>query len=364
MEVVQSSEAQKKQYESVMASLGTGVIEVDTKLKVISINKFALTFFHKRKVSTINDHYWHFFLVRNDKGKKTKDAVRLALRKVMRKGKKSKRVPSEVLRVFVRIPKEGVVPLSVNVSAVFSDNDKLTGAVISFRDVAEEAEVDKMKSEVVSLAAHQLRAPMTSIRWNIELFLNGEAGKVSAYQKELLHDIYDSNTRMLKLVNDLLNIARLEEGRVRVEPVNTNLKEVIATVVKTYKDMAVKRKCKVQVVHNVTGSPSIKIDPGLVHEALKNYLTNAIKYSRGAVKVVLEKEKYHYRISVVDNGIGIPPKDKKKIFTKFYRSDEAGEIDPLGSGLGLYIVKMIVRISGGRVGVTSNKDGTTFYLLL
>jgi len=360
----------RKKYEDMLASLGTGVISVDTRLRVNSINKFALTFFHKRKSSAIGEFYWHFFKVRSEKGKMGKDTVRLALRKVVRKGKASKKVKPEVFhRVFVRLPKEGLQPISVNIAPVYNSNKTLTGAVISFRDVAEEAEVDKMKNEMVSLAAHQLRAPMTSIRWNVEMLLRDEVGKIPESRKELLRDIYDSNTRMLRLINDLLNIARLEEGRVRVEPKPIDLKAAIEKVIHEYSPQAKDKDCKVEFVSakGVSARPIVKVDPGLVHEAIKNYLTNAIKYGRGkscAILVTLEKELHDYKISVHDNGIGIPAKEKKKIFSKFFRADDAGELDPLGSGLGLYIVKMIARLSGGRVGFNSGKDGTTFYLTL
>lgn len=365
-----ADEKARKKYEEMLASLGTGVIGVDTRLRVLSINKFALKFFHKRKSSAAGDFYWHFFKVRNEKGKMGKDTVRLALRKVVRKGKTSKKVKPEVFpRVFVRLPKEGLKPISVNIAPVYNSNKTLTGAVISFRDVAEEAEVDKMKNEVVSLAAHQLRAPMTSIRWNVEMLLRDEVGKVPDNQKELLQDVYDSNTRMLKLINDLLNIARLEEGRVRVEPVAIDLKQAVQKVIHEYAPQAKDKSCSVELISGkgVSARPIVKVDPGLVHEAIKNYLTNAIKYGKGescAITVMIEKGVRDYKISVHDNGIGIPAKEKKKVFQKFFRTDDAGALDPLGSGLGLYIVRMIAKLSGGRVGFNSGKGGTTFYLTI
>jgi len=197
---------------------------------------------------------------------------------------------------------EGLLSISVSIAVIHTSSGAVQGAVISFRDVAEEVEVDKMKSEFVSLAAHQLRTPMTSLRWNIETLLKGEVGKLSDLQTEILGDMEAANIRMLHLVTDLLNIARLEEGRVSIDPKPRDLGEFIKEVIKPVVQTAKRKGVKLSMVidPSIKKKPVVSIDPMLIHQVVHNFVTNAVKYSRekdGEVKVILSKwMKQHSRL--------------------------------------------------------------------
>ncbi len=266
----------------------------------------------------------------------------------------------------MRIPSDGVSPIAVSAALVYSDTGTVVGAVISFRSIEEEVEISQMKSTFVSLSAHQLRAPLTSIRWNIEYLLGGGGGEIPPQQIEVLRDVYESNTRMIRLINDLLNISRIEEGRIRVEPSPTDIVALIREAIKeaTPQAKAMNRALAFTVDKAVGEMAVLNIDKQLIFQVLRNLISNAVKYASmhdGQVTVHLSKEKFSYRINVWDNGIGVPSDAKKKVFTKFFRAENASERDPSGSGLGLYLVKMIVKVSGGNVRFTSSPDkGTTF----
>lgn len=358
-------------YQHVLTSIGDGVIALDKRLRVTEMNDVALNFFHKRKSSVTDKPYWHFFQVRNEHGKKTDDEVRHALRDLLRKAHGRKKIePKSLKRVYVHIPSEGVTPIAVSLALIYSDTGSVQGAVISFRSIEEEVEVSQMKSTFVSLTAHQLRAPLTAIRWNIEYLMGGGAGSLTMDQQEVMRDIYESNARMIRLINDLLNISRIEEGRIRVEPSPSNIKDMIDEAIKEAASQAkaMNRKVEFTVDKSVTEAPIVSIDRQLIFQVLRNLISNAVKYAAtqgGQVKINLSKEKFSYRISVWDNGIGVPASAKKKIFTKFFRAENANDVDPLGSGLGLYLVKMIVKVSGGSIGYTSTTEkGTTFYFTI
>lgn len=353
-------------YQQMLTSIGDGIIALDKRLRVTEMNDVALNFFHKRKSSVLDAPYWHFFQVRNEHGKMTDDVVRHALRDLLRKAHGRKKVdPKHLRRVYVHIAGEGITPIAVSIALIYSESGAVQGAVISFRSIEEEVEVSQMKSTFVSLTAHQLRAPLTSIRWNIEYLMGSK--DLTNEQRDVLQDIYESNGRMIRLINDLLNISRIEEGRIRVEPTPTDLKALIDEALKEAFNQAkaMNRSIVFEVDTSIREAPIVNIDKQLIFQVLRNLISNGVKYAAqqgGQVKVRLSKEKFSYRVSVWDNGIGIPANAKKKIFTKFFRAENANDVDPLGSGLGLYLVKMIVQVSGGSVGFESTAEkGTTFY---
>lgn len=247
------------------------------------------------------------------------------------------------------------------------ENGNIIGIIGFAIDVTERQRIDRMKSEFVALASHQLRTPLTAIRWIIERLtkVNGKMGKLSKKQRDYLDKVYDSNMRMLQLVQDLLNVSRLEEGNLRVEPRPRQFEDIIAAVIEENKDLAAKRQCGLYFEKPKEKLPMIPLDESLVRQVVGNLLVNAIRYSDpcAQVKIKLEKIAEDYLLAVVDNGIGIPSNEQSRIFTKFFRADRARKMHTEGSGLGLYIVKMIVELSGGKIWFESEENkGTTFYI--
>ncbi len=243
------------------------------------------------------------------------------------------------------------------------------------REITYEKEVDRMKTEFISLAAHQLRTPLTSIKW---------FGDLSDQQKEMVANMYSSTERMVALVNSLLNISRIESGRLIVEPKPTNLAELISGVTFDTKAKIEEKKhyLEVSVANDL---PEISIDPKLVRNVYMNLLTNAIKYTPVGgklfieVKVLDETSELATKAAatgkvaiggevvsmIQDTGMGIPQSQQSKVFEKFFRANNAVMVETDGNGLGLYLVKSIVEESGGRIWFESEEGkGTKFYFTL
>lgn len=352
-----------------IASIGDGVLVVGPTLKVTEANAPALEMLHKRKASMIGHPVWRFLDVRDAKGKKTHNTVRIELGKLLHKAKSKKRISAVTLPpVYIKFPGT-LLPYAFTLALIQNKYGTVQGAILSFRDITTDVEVGKMKSEFVSLAAHQLRAPLTSIRWNIEMLIRGEIGPVPESQMEPLRDIYASNGRMLTLVNNLLNVSRLEAGRIRVDPEPTNLVSLAQDIIKELEGESRVGKVTVAVERDssMTAGEKVSVDAGLIREIVKNFAANAIKYTpeKGKVTIRVSNDGKRYRISVIDTGMGISKKAQTKMFTKFFRAENAADKDPLGSGLGLYMVKMLAEASGGKVGFRSKEgEGSEFYVTI
>lgn len=232
------------------------------------------------------------------------------------------------------------------------------------RDITKAKEIDKAKTEFVSLASHQLRTPLTAISWYIEMLMNGKAGKLKEEQKKYLQEVYNGGIRMRDLVNALLNVSRLEMGTFMIEPEMINIKNSAESILKEMKPTILEKRIK--VTKNFKNLPdNFLADNNLFRIILQNLLSNAIKYTPkgGKVSFSVVKTTQEILITVEDSGYGIPKSQQANIFTKFFRADNARIKDPNGTGLGLYIVKSILDHSGGKVWFVSEEDkGSKFFV--
>jgi signal transduction histidine kinase len=203
-----------------------------------------------------------------------------------------------------------------------------------------------------------------------------EIGKLNKKQKEYLEEIYKGSKRMVKLVNNLLNISRIETGLLLIEPEMVNLVSFIKDTIHEVEpwDATLEREVVFEKPDGLL--PMVPIDPMMMRQVIQNIVTNAIRYSpqsKNSIKVLLEKKDDKYVISVSDDGIGIPKEDQERIFEKFFRADNAREVISEGSGIGMYISKMVTEASGGNLWFESptafkkidGKEvgyGTTFYI--
>ncbi|MEI8230480.1 MAG: ATP-binding protein [Candidatus Peregrinibacteria bacterium] len=229
-------------------------------------------------------------------------------------------------------------------------------------------EVDHLKSEFISIASHQLKTPLIGIKWLSELMLGNKVGKPSAMQQEYLQDIHLSNERMLKLVDDLLDISHIETGnKFTVMKKRTDIVEIVDQVLMDNQLFAKEKEIHIIQCEGAPKKFFVNIDGNKIRQVFENLITNAIKYSKykGFVEVGCEHKNGEIIFSVKDNGIGIPREQQKNMFEKFFRADNARQYEPDGTGLGLYIAKAVVEAHGGKLWFESGtRKGTVFYFSL
>ncbi|MRS12592.1 MAG: response regulator [Actinobacteria bacterium] len=256
--------------------------------------------------------------------------------------------------------------VDVRVDPVIDDSGTYLGAVTNMRDVTAEREAAQMKNEFVSTVSHELRTPLTSIKGYIDLILDGEAGEINEIQQEFLSIVKENSDRLVDLINDMLDISRIESGRIVLKVQPLDVAERIAGAVNTFRAVLDQqgREIHVDVPDDL---PLAAGDPDRVGQVLINFISNAIKYSPqgGDVRVKASVEDSMVRVDITDEGIGIALEDQAKLFTKFYRVDSSLTREIGGTGLGLSICKSIIELLGGEVGVDSTAgEGSTFWFAL
>jgi PAS domain S-box-containing protein len=267
-------------------------------------------------------------------------------------------------RYFVQRKNGSIVPVSVTSSPILMDNRPI-GTIQIFKDISLEYEVDKMKSEFISIASHQLRTPLTSIITNAHMLAEGYLGDLTDEQQAFMDNIVFSSERMHQLISTLLNITRIEAGKVAVNPVPTDLRDIAKEVNKELKPRIDEKKQVFKA--KLQAAAPVSTDPLLLREVMANLVSNAIKYTPegGTVEVSLTKKEGAIVYAVKDSGYGIPEEQHDRIFTKFFRANNIISKESVGTGLGLYMVKGIADNLGARLSFESSEEkGSTFYFEL
>lgn len=243
------------------------------------------------------------------------------------------------------------------------------GTLVSLHDITREKMIEAMKSEFVSIAAHQLRTPLSGIKWTIKMLIDGDLGELNKDQKEMLEKTYDSNERMIHLVNDLLNVSRIEEGRYVHRPEMIGISKIVEPLAESYKMEAERKKIKLHLAITKKKNLNVAADVEKITLVVQNLLENALKYTpRGGEITFSVKHKAKenkIEVSVKDSGVGIPKDQQGRLFTKFFRAANVLRMEVEGSGLGLFICKNIVEAHGGEIWFESEENkGSTFYFTL
>jgi signal transduction histidine kinase/CheY-like chemotaxis protein len=256
--------------------------------------------------------------------------------------------------------------VKARVSPVIDHGGDYIGRVLSMQDITAEREIIQMKNEFVSTVSHELRTPLTSIKGYVDLILDGDAGDINEIQQEFLGIVKENSDRLVELINDMLDISRIESGRIRLKIEPMSVADSLEGAVDTFRAVLQQtgRKIESKVPDNL---PLVAADRDRVGRVLINLVSNALKYSPkgGDVTLSATRGPSHVTISVKDRGMGISREDQKKLFTKFYRVDSALTREIGGTGLGLSITKSIIELLGGEVGVKSKVgQGSTFWFTL
>lgn len=258
------------------------------------------------------------------------------------------------------------LPVSVNVSPIILDNKPL-GAIEVFRDITLEQEVDRMKSEFISLASHQLRTPLSAIKTYTHMLSDGYMGELNSAQKKSLSTIIAASNRMNELISTLLNITRIESGTIAVTPKTVNFAKVIDEVLPELELMAQHKTIDLKRKVQGTASLNIRTDSLIVKEVVTNLVSNAIKYTpeNGEVSITIRPRRDDILVKVTDSGWGIPLHAQEQIFSKFFRAPNIVKRETTGTGLGLYLVKGLLDTLGGQIWFSSVEgEGTSFFFTL
>lgn len=240
---------------------------------------------------------------------------------------------------------------------------EVTGATRELRSSNKKLiEMDATKDEFVSMASHQLRTPLTSVKGYISMVLEGDAGKISDQQRQLLEEAFASSERMVHLIGDFLNVSRLQTGKFVLDRREVDLVKVVDQEVEGIRQIALAHDIKLSYKH-VSRVPTLYLDEGKIRQVVMNFIDNAVYYSSGgtSIKIQLDVEDGEVVLRVIDKGMGVPEEETSHLFTRFFRAENARKQRPDGTGIGLYLAKKIIDGHKGSVVFESELGkGSTF----
>lgn len=347
--------------QTIITSIGDGLILIDAGYKIVLVNPKALEIFAMQREEIIGRDLREVMKLR--KGKLELPVSKWPVEEMfLTKSVVTVTLEDELFLTTARRE----VPLAVAFS-VAPLKGGLSGGVIIVRDITADRELDEAKSGFISVASHQLRTPLTSIRWYSEMLLSGDVGPLNEAQKDFMTEVHGGAERLYQTVDLLLGISRVESGKIKTEKRPIDLSVFTNEIAKELASQ-VDEKGSTLSVSPPDGEPVIVLlDPLTLRQVILNIFSNAIRYTnqnKGTIEASWRKNETGNEIvySVRDNGIGIPEVARSYVFSKFFRAENARTQVPDGSGLGLALVKELVESWGGKVWFeTEEGKGTTFF---
>jgi PAS domain S-box-containing protein len=351
--------AGKSKDDAILASIGDAVFSCNEKGVIELFNPMAENMTGIPAKSAIGKHYNDTItFIKEKTGKPSNDFVEEAI--------KNEKITKMVNHTLLVRHDGKQIPVADSAAPIINNQNKTIGCVVVFHDVTKERQIDKAKTEFVSIASHQLRTPLTAINWYSEMLLSEDFGKLSPKQQEYSKELYHASQRMGGLINALLNVARLELGSFSVEPEFVNVEKIVKNCLQELSPQISQKKIVINEKYDEDSS-NIKADAKLLSIIFQNLISNAIKYSHdnSSVKLSSYIKDNNLMITIEDEGVGIPKNEQEKIFTKLFRASNAIKIDPDGTGLGLYIINEIIENFQGKIWFKSQEGkGTIFNVSL
>lgn len=357
-------ELEKTRLQTILSSVGDGLMLIDRQYRIALVNPKVAELFSLSREELLGKNIheilkiWKKRTDELDPGQWPIEEVFLT-RKVVTTDMNDE--------LFITTTKrEEKLPVAFSVAPLGGGD---AGAVIVIRDITADRALDEAKSGFISVASHQLRTPLTTIRWYAEMLLSGDAGEMSPSQKDFLSEIHGGAERLYQTIDLLLGISRVESGKMKVEKTQIDLGEFTNGVAKELSPQVDEKKLTLNVFPLEGGTPPVFLDPLTLRQVVINLLSNAIRYTNDAGTIEVRWWKNETGDSIVymvrDNGIGIPESQRSRIFSKFFRAENALAKVPDGSGLGLALIKELVEAWGGTVWFeTTEGQGTTFFFTI
>lgn len=334
---------EKMEDEAMLSSIGEGILATDYKGEITMINQAGCDILGWKEKELVGKPLVDAIPMQDENGKTLFPADRPITKVLSLK----KSIVISPTNYYVKKDKT-TVPIRLTLTPIILGDD-IVGTIEVFYDITKEKEIDKAKSEFVSVASHQLRTPLATINWYVEELVR--TGKnLDIKQTTYLGEVYSASKRMVSLIDSLLNASRLELGTLKIEPIKIDLLPLMNQILHDFHPQFSAKNITIQTDYQ-KDLPQIFIDPKLLTIIIQNLLSNAIKYSRknGKITLKISSNKKDFMMEISDDGYGIPKNQQAKIFTKMFRADNARTIEPEGTGLGLYIVKEIVDATGGTI---------------
>jgi PAS domain S-box-containing protein len=355
----QSADEQRARAEALFYSIGDGALATDEFGKITRVNAVARHILGFKKSELIGEWFPKKIVSVTEED----IPVNLIDRPITKAFLTGRPV---IEKTYYRRKNGHKIPVAVNVSPILVDG-RPRGAVEVFRDISFEQEVDRMKSEFISLASHQLRTPLSAIQTYSHMLAGGYMGEIKPEQQKALGTIINATERMNELISTLLNITRMESGSIAIKPNPLQVVKLADEVLQELALPAAEKSISLSLGATGTGPKSLKTDRLILKEILSNLVTNAIKYTpeNGKIKITVRLRKRDVLIRVNDTGWGIPKFSQDQVFSKFFRGHNVVKRETSGTGLGLYLVKGLVDALGGRIWFKSAEGvGTDFFVEL
>ena len=361
--MLQAQQAEVAKNRAILESIADGVLVLDYKGRVLLVNPAAEEMLGFSAMAIQGEHFRHMLgLGETPTDRELAQALYAHMRQWLEEAGKD---PTQLNTGTARL-ESGKKVLAVSFAPLVVETGGIPGLVAALRDMSREAEVDRLKNEFISTVSHELRTPMTSIKGYTDLLFLGMAGGLSDAQRNFLQIIKSNADRLTALVNDILDISRIETGRLRLTIEPLDLGYIVSQVVLSFQEQFREAELLLEW-EEPEGLPQVRGDAARVTQVLNNLLANACHYTPagGWVSVSLRQTDGFLRVSIEDTGIGIAAEDLPRIFDRFYRVDDPIVQEAGGTGLGLSIVKMFVEMLGGEIWVESELgEGTAFHFTL
>ena len=345
--VAKLQEAQAKD-EALLGNLGEGVIAVDGSGRIFLFNKAATLLTGFPSQEAIGRNYKEVLVFEFEKEKQpVPDFIAAVFQKTSL---------TELPHIQIVTKYAQRIPVTHSTTLI-TDNERNYGVIIVLRNITRERQLDKLKDEFVSIASHELRTPMTAIKGLISMIFEGDYGAINEEMKEPLSDISASTQRLIELVNDMLDVSRIEGGRIKYQLNNINIADLIKEILVLMHPVALQKGIELRFLQS-DGTQVIQADSNKVKQILSNLIGNSLKFTdKGFIEVKYVVHDQLLIISVRDSGIGISPEDQKKLFSKFQQVTSSQLGRPVGTGLGLYISREFAKKMGGDLWIANSQIG-------